>query len=141
MSAGGTEQARAVARRLLAACLPSAGAAAPAPPVAGSVRCWTPLRDWEQGSSGLASLRQIMAAYCARLPSGAEFSPSALITDGSLVVVEAATAGTGREAVNVTLVLVLNSDLVEEVRCYTDPRALDAAAAPPEGGLGGASSP
>lgn len=125
MSAGGNEKARAVALEVLAACSP--GMEAAAVPVTATFRCWTPLGDWEQGEAGVAALRKVMRAYCARLSGDGQLSPSAVITDGTEVVVEASIAGeSGQLPVCVTLLLVLKSGLVDEVRCYVDPRAVGA---------------
>lgn len=144
MTVGGPDRARELARTLLAACLPSAGPRTEDPATAASpaaalltetFRCWTPLRDWERGRAGIETLRQILAAYCARLPDGVQFRLSALIAGDSDVVVEAATPAPGG-TVSVTLVLTLDSDLVDEVRCYADPRAIDVTVGPPPGSDG-----
>lgn len=125
------QRARDVAWSLFQACLPEpprparGGDETPrrALPVTPAVRCWTPFRDWERGEAAIESLRQTLAAYRALLPDGAKFEPAALISDGSAVVAEA--TATGHGAASVTLVLTLRGGLVDEIRCYADPRELN----------------
>lgn len=123
MSAGSIETARAIARELLAACSP--GAEAAQAPVTAAFRCWTPLRDWEHGEAGIAALRRIVRAYCAAQPGTGKVRESAVISNGTEVVIEAAEAREGDQLpLSITLLLVLNGGLVNEVRCYVDPRAI-----------------
>lgn len=123
MSTVHRERARAVAARLLTGCLP--GAAPESFPVTAGFRCWSPFHDWAAGEEGLAALRQVMRAYCAAVPGANVFQPNAVISDGKHVVVEASTSGQpGQLPVSGTFVLALRSGLVDEVRCYLDPRAV-----------------
>ena len=123
MSLDGAERARALALTLLAACLPAPEGPRPAAPLTESFRCWTPLRDWEQDGAGIETLRQIFATYWTG-HADAQVRPSALIVGDSAAVMEAVAPGAGRESVRVTLVLTLASSLVDEVRCYVDPRKM-----------------
>ncbi len=122
MSAVGRESARAAAGGFLAACLP--GADPPGALVTETFRCWTPLGDWQHGTAALAALRQVMAAFCSRLPGTAAFRPDTVVAGESAVVVEAKAPGIRQEIATMTVVLTLRSGLVEEARCYVDPRAL-----------------
>jgi hypothetical protein len=66
-----------------------------------------------------------MRAYRAAVPGANSVRPNAVITDGEYVVVEASTPGQpGQLPVSSTFVLALRSGLVDEVRCYLDPRAV-----------------
>lgn len=128
MNAPDREHARAVAARLLAACLPQASPEAALDVVTADFRCWSPLDDWQSGAAGLAALRRVMRVHEAGVhEAGAEpgigrLQLQAIMTDGEQVVAEASTASQpGLPPVTTTFVLVLNSGLVNQVRCYLDP--------------------
>lgn len=123
MSTVHRERARAVAVELLTGCLP--GAAPASLPVTAGFRCWTPFHDWAAGAEGLAALRQVMRAYRAAVPGANSFQPNAVISDGEHVVVEASTPRQpGQLPASSTFVLTLRSGLVDEARCYLDPRTV-----------------
>lgn len=123
MNALDREQARMAATRLLAACLPQASHEAALDIVTDGFRCWTSLDDWQSGAEGLAALRRVMSVHGTGAESGTgQFPLQALVTDGEHVVVEASIASrTGHPLISITFVLVLDSGLVGEVRCYLDP--------------------
>jgi hypothetical protein len=117
------EHARALSLDLLAACQPDASGPAP---VSDSFRCWTPLQDWASGAEGLSALRQVLRACAAAVAGAYSFNLNAVISDGQQVVIEAdARAERGGSPVNCTFVLVLRAGLVDEVRCYLDPRVVE----------------
>jgi hypothetical protein len=123
MNAPHLDQARAVTARLLAACLPQASPEAATDFVTAGFRCWTPLDDWQSGAAGLAALRRAMSVYgTGAEPGSGQFRLQPLVTDGERVVAEASTAGRpGHPPITITYVLMLDSGLVSEVRCYLDP--------------------
>lgn len=123
MSAPDLEQARAVAARLLAGCLPQASHEAALDVVTAGFRCWTPLDDWQSGAAGLAALRRAMSVYeTGAGPGSGQFRLQPLVTDGERVVAEACAGGRpGHPPITITFVLTLDSGLVSEIRCYLDP--------------------
>lgn len=116
------EHARARSLELLAACQPDGSGSAP---VTEGFRCWTPLHDWATGAEGLSALRQVLRACAAAVAGAYSFGPRVVISDGEQVVVEAdGRAERGGAPVSCTFVLVLRAGLVDEVRCYLDPRVV-----------------
>lgn len=74
----------------------------------------------------MKALRGVMVDFCTLADMAGRFRPDTVITDGEVVILEAATAaGPGKPAVTMTLLVALNDGLVEEVRCYVDPRAFE----------------
>lgn len=122
MNASDREHARAAALKLLTAHRHAAGGQAP---VTEGFRCWTPVHDWAAGADGLAALREVLRACAAAVPGADTSGFDAVISDGEHVVVEAsAPARTGQLPVSATFVLAFRGGLVDEVRCYLDPKAV-----------------
>ena len=124
MSTADTGRARVVAHKLIAACSVAGDAAEV--PLSGAFRCWTPFADWQRAEAGMEALRGVTADFCTLAGVAGRFRPDVIITDGEIVVLEAAIAAEpGHPAVTMTLLVALNDGLVEEVRCYVDPRAFE----------------
>lgn len=123
MNAADREHAREVALRLLTACLPQSAQEAALDVVTPGFSCWTPVHDWQSGAAAVTALRGVVSRYGMAARPGTEQLPlQALATDGEQVVAELGTASEpGQPSVRTTLVLVLNTGLVDEVRCYLDP--------------------
>lgn len=122
MNVSDREHARAVAAKLLTACLPQTPDEVALSAVTAGFRCWTPIHDWESGAAGLTALRRVMSVYGIAEPGADRLPLQAFVTDGEQVVAEASIASRpGRPPVRTTFVLVLSSGLVDEVRCYLDP--------------------
>jgi hypothetical protein len=117
------ERARALCLELLAACQPGGSGQTP---VTDSFRCWTPVHDWATGADGLSALRHVLGACAATSKGAAAPTAHAVISDGETVVIETdIRAKHGGPQISYTFVLGLQAGLVDDVRCYFDPRVVE----------------